>query len=1238
MIEQQQQPIAIPRFESSRDYNQIKIVISLYFINETDFTLVGSTQRVTFFIQSEVQTSEYKIVGQNFVCSYVKPSDHNTFLYTCSGTLNLSYSPTSQSILIDLYNGRSNFKRLFGFNIQEPPTFQMVSTKPYVMRYPNSNHLTVYIETNYVDKAYPVKFNLLSMNNCYFASPLMNRLPGRDGIYYVDITPSLNGLSSCSNYSTSNIEMSFSGYDNSGLFTYDNQLTFYPKYKIVLTGYLTNPVLAATFDNSYVYWYANATNMGPNMTVSYQPNTTPYLLSNNKLVNGNYQSGTLLAIHYPDKVNSVTTVSYSYLDTADSSANFFIRNYTISPGGGNPPQELNRSSVEFLEFVRFSPSILLVRIGVIEQSGCLFISFSNGVHMDAGNLVDGDITDGVYEKLVNYNSLSDSVYTLSITDTNLNIVQFQSGIDFTNDQNLFPSFPSIYGDNVYINNITMFEMENNLVNTDSYKTNMLRFNLSNSNPNIEPFIILDFSYFEYEKNTKVFKGIWNSTEKYYQVFINLTQINMAPREIIIRLPLSYYVSSTDISLFNFKSFSVVSTNCDHMPPMITRVELISPNPVEITMQGLITVGWYVTIEDSPNGFDHGTFIIQGSKNKYQTNITIDKSNLVQGTTNKYQVAFMASSDMYITQDYTLNYVELYDTGGNYATNIPGSSPPLYNPFMLNDTSTTFKIIFLNPSLPIVYDQPEILELDFFPKVIDVGEVDPSKRTLNITCFVRINNTRLSSSQTPVVISQQVLGQSLYIPLNYIYVPPNNTFVRFKQSYIFPYGFSAPSTRTLYINNICTIMLNCTSKSMGSLQILYSNLPRLESYTPFNDTVVEVSVFGQKLGSSLSNFNGYISYDNGQFKPFNVTFFSGVVFSFIIQPAKSAKIIVKSKAGYSNILYLAGENVPTPTSKPESCVDPICGGNGVCVDGMCQCNAFYSGPDCTSKFIPQPPPNVDPNTPTTTITNSSDILFSSIIKIEYLNEIQPDGQIFKQYKMDNWKMVQVQSGNLTSDKYRQYNYTSTIENIGTNITVVVQWFGEESSVQFAGINNTMTPGTLKYSIVLNEYPFDTPLNYMQIVIDIQVVEMNQDGCIEKVTSPKTSDIRWVKIRVNDQSLYCQFLNRAMIDSRPTIISNKLLDDTNNTILSSKVGMNIPFYTQLAIIDPDFSVIVETDVDNSNAQCPGTQSNTKWKIIVGSVIGGIVGVALVIGLSIYLFNRKKIRAEDKRISNKLKEIKK
>ncbi|EAL62270.1 hypothetical protein DDB_G0290287 [Dictyostelium discoideum AX4] len=90
---------------------------------------------------------------------------------------------------------------------------------------------------------------------------------------------------------------------------------------------------------------------------------------------------------------------------------------------------------------------------------------------------------------------------------------------------------------------------------------------------------------------------------------------------------------------------------------------------------------------------------------------------------------------------------------------------------------------------------------------------------------------------------------------------------------------------------------------------------------------------------------------------------------------------------------------------------------------------------------------------------------------------------------------------------------------------------------------MNPSSIKYTIEISEYKFSSNLNQLQLVMTASLsVNKTNDICSNKEFSETSSgdDSNYLKIQIDDHSLYGRFIKRALIDSIPRPIDNVPLD--------------------------------------------------------------------------------------------------
>ncbi|KAM9968217.1 hypothetical protein ACTFIW_002653 [Dictyostelium discoideum] len=319
--------------------------------------------------------------------------------------------------------------------------------------------------------------------------------------------------------------------------------------------------------------------------------------------------------------------------------------------------------------------------------------------------------------------------------------------------------------------------------------------------------------------------------------------------------------------------------------------------------------------------------------------------------------------------------------------------------------------------------------------------------------------------------------------------------------------------------------------------------------------------------------------------------------------------------------------------PNDCTSPK---NGKCNSntGECECNDPFKGFDCSS--------NIDITTPSTNSTIDKDTGGATIgnqntnyeISILSLNEISIDGStIIKSHPLrgnwsnDNKETKTTPDSNIFIFSQKLINNTCTINYTIEEVKL------KDKSFTFGTTTFTVEKGSIKLSVLIKDYQYQSSLNTLQLIFYSGAVDTNDDDddCNKKETTINTSNLNnqqnlnYIQISKNSKTLVGRFINQVIADSRPTFMSSTIINDNNKS--SIKIGLNLPHCTHECLIDPDFSVLVNSDFKES---CDKSQKN-KW-IIPVSVVVSVVGFSIIITISIIIYIKHKYRI--KIISNKLK----
>eukprot|EP01133_Synstelium_polycarpum_P002435 gene2435-2768_t len=190
------------------------------------------------------------------------------------------------------------------------------------------------------------------------------------------------------------------------------------------------------------------------------------------------------------------------------------------------------------------------------------------------------------------------------------------------------------------------------------------------------------------------------------------------------------------------------------------------------------------------------------------------------------------------------------------------------------------------------------------------------------------------------------------------------------------------------------------------------------------------------------------------------------------------------------------------------------------------------------------------------------------------------------------------------------YLNDTHNINGSVTVRVDMFTEQSSVEWAGDTMAFAPGSTKYTIRFDKYRFSSSLNHLEVafqtVSDAPCVSHNEKDIEWGESSPQ--DMHYFLLPQHQLQLYGRFSNKAIIDDRIHSSSNRVIN-----------------------LDPDFSILVDVEQTKISTDECGNSTSDKSKpylipvVIVASIVGATIIIAVgVIALKKTMFFRTKMHA--------------
>ncbi|KAM9973349.1 hypothetical protein ACTFIR_012725 [Dictyostelium discoideum] len=832
---------------------------------------------------------------------------------------------------------------------------------------------------------------------------------------------------------------------------------------------------------------------------------------------------------------------------------------------------------------------------------------------------------------------------------------------------------------VLIENITF--LKNNIDVTNKSVDNIIYFNYNGTQAHSDPSAT--FSLFILNSNTTesniVFDSLkfatWNSTISKYQIKFKVLA-NTRPGPLSFFLMCSYQSSITNDMFPLSTQLFIVSKHFDAYGPIFNNIE---------KMNSLNECGWKFTIDDPINGFDYGDIIVRGEMDSSTYKFHLTTQNLTRGDkfNGDYQINITLPSKC-ASQNYIITQVKLYDTQGfSGEFYYVGDMEGVKNVFINYLSDSTINKVYKTCS-------GENDGIDSSPPIL-TSFIPILKQNSDGTQYLSFNfeavdiESGLKDKQYPVVYIQTIEIQTLECVSSIISI--NETAATYKCTINLPIGFGYNSDIIFsvygFINN-GGYYSGYSSESLNNLSFIYTinniafnKVIQITKCSSFNSFDSELWITGIGFNSTQQV---YVKYDgDSSFNQIIVptTVYWSAMFIKNIKPTDKPFIIKVSDLPLTsneftvnpivyNLIYPTPTQTPIPTSspiptnKPQTCLgEPACGGSkqGFCSSSGCVCYPPWIGNDCNSQVIIIPQPSTNTSQPSTELpiidnnnqtSNSTNYIFKSLISIVSLRELDFNSNQVNLYTFDKWiytPINNIKSQYFTSIQSGDPKSTNTLT---TNITVTLEWFNQTTIIQFANSNITMNPSSIKYTIEITEYKFLNQLNSLQLVMSALFESSNSKDTCSLKEFGDTSDgdnSNFFKIQIDDHSLYGRFIKRAIIDSKVSSIENQILDSKMNSIQTSSVsqtfiGITIPNYKESIIIDPDFSVLIDSKSvsnDDNNSICTSNKSKLTSAQLAGIIIGSIAFATVVIVSVTYLFvKNRKSKKFQRNVEKKLQKI--
>ncbi|KYQ92870.1 hypothetical protein DLAC_05458 [Tieghemostelium lacteum] len=976
--------------------------------------------------------------------------------------------------------------------------------------------------------------------------------------------------------------------------------------------------------------------------------------------------------HQPFPFGAVQNLGTSLNFNFDVIYSKFSKNVSGVVGNQGPfgPLDLSPTSSDILPptllkvtFEYIGEDAFLLRINAKDNiSGIkkIFMKSQGGDYtdsLDGLNLAVGNIQNGQWEKVLHFKYLyvPGEILKWEIVDFAGNNVVYKSGdlisIPVISFQDAIIPFNPLYS-MITIPKITGVSFQTSNLNLDQSLQNTLYLKVSNGSPHFLPTLIITPSYQLVDVNVFLtFNSTYNQAQSQYEFSITFPPNLSSTLNYGIVMPTSIILSQQLVAQYgNSAKMQVTASRIDQMPPMVKVLV-----PFQFINSTTCYVGLNITIDDMVNGFMNGEILLTSQKNRIGLFKNFNQSDLIGGdiTSGTYEVLFYIDIDECTQQTFTIAYMKLTDRGGHFSsTQSKGYlDSTLIDPLMFIDVSlTTFTLV--NPSiadnsLPVFNG----FTPSSWPSQLNVALI--SRFILEFRCT---DNFGLSRTYLPKVYLTQIGYETLVFD-SYIYQETTRGDFIYHVNITIPegFGFNSPiyvSVYGIYDTNLNLFGVQSSNIAANPIQTIYSPTPLLEKASKITNSGGQLTLYGQKFTYFEPIPKVLCSYID-QLANLEIQYLSDSILIVNVKATISPYTIQLSYLNgtvQSNNLTVTPVYVPPPTVPIVCKGSPQCGGptNGECTSNGCVCIPPWIGLDCSSQQIPVPLPTVDPTAPSTEGeyelpgSGGETTTLRSLVSIVALKELTFKNEPVATYNFTEWLFT-----NISTNATIEYLYSTKIDNY-TQINVTVTWFTKETDIEFANQVIHMLPSTIKYRVDISPYHFNSTLNTLQLVMSASITTSTSesDACSLKEYD-EDNDYQYVKLQVDSNSLYGRFIKRADIDNNYATISNTLLDSsfkeiTNQTQTSQTyIGINIPHFYNYVIIDPDFSVLVDSrpadEKDGAFCQISSNEKGLSKTQLVGIIIGaGVLGIAAMAGILYYIIKVRKSSKEMKKLNTRLKKM--
>ncbi|KAF2074168.1 hypothetical protein CYY_004513 [Polysphondylium violaceum] len=906
----------------------------------------------------------------------------------------------------------------------------------------------------------------------------------------------------------------------------------------------------------------------------------------------------------------------------------------------------------------------ILRLGASDSgSGICLIKVLNLVQfINKNNLVSGNSLTGIYEMIIPHKkSLTTEI---TVTDCS-GVSQFYSNqqLNFMFGIELYqtPSFR--------LETFTHISFSRNQVDVSGDPIDLVLYaNISQTTQQLKESTSISVSiFFENPNNIPIVQGVYNPSKALYE-FPFMVPPRLRPG--LVRYTFNLNMDNTIDHMKLIGKFGYQAT-----------LTIINSETIDSTFP-IVTKADSVNGQSDPLVWDLEFYDISGVK-KVMVGITseYDMQGKIFTLDGKNQTTFQETLVYKLDpatcrpMKYWISYIYTEDIYGNIGESFRYSNRD-FHPFFKYDGSN-FDFISLTA------DYCTVNILDNNPPIIQSITITPT------------TNSSIQQEQAQVLfrVSDDTLVSLVHFPVCYFtgmgnevvsavatVVSNSGGIVNYACDFIFPFTFGPQALLSIY--GLSDIYFNYIGFSPSDLKALLSSfspvysipsattLIAIESTSSLEKSPTVLYIYGRGfkndskveiktdtnlwiLVPNITTGSVLVLYDIEPSLFYNVTVLN-------LSGEKSLPVTLKGQSPVSSSSTPSADDssvdssssptptpvTPTPVTPTPTPTSPICKtdcgaslGYGECKGTACVCNSPHSGLDCLSTIanttiepnphIPSVNLTLDGENGGTTNTKSK---FSSLIQLISLKELENGGNdVVSKHVFNNDQWINVPSESNDPDvKTSKYKYIIN-NSLNTTIYSTVQIFSQAKSITFGKQQLQMNPSTVKFTFNITSYPFSKSTNTLQLVMGASVETNEESGCSYQEFIQDDNESQYLKIQIDQVSLFGRFIGYGIIDGREESITNSVVNQadeiaTQQTSNSqqSYIGLNIRYFQQTALLDPDFSVLIETKSasDQSNSICTSDIKSKKLSAaqIAGIVVGGVVFLVIVAMVAIYVLGKK------------------